>query len=275
MEEQIITIFCVCDDYFKSIGISDWHNVKLTTSEVMLICVIAMRFFYGNLETARKFLHEHKYITNNMSPSGLNKRIHKIPIEWWYEILEFMQKWRAGFGLSNEYIVDTFPVSVCRNIRIQRCRIYQGEEFRGYNSSKHEYFYGLKAAVVTTREGYPLRVMLCPGCEHDIEPLRLMDLKLPRGSEIYGDAAFTDYDFEDKLLEEQGIRLVVQRKVNSTRPIGLKDYINLNHIRGIIETSFGIISRMLPRKIHAITPEGFEFKVLGFIVAFATTFIST
>ncbi len=82
MEEQIIMIFCFCDDYFKSKEINDWHNVKLATSEVMLTYVIAMRFFYGSLATARNFFHEHKYIPNAMSPSGLNKRIHKIPNEW-------------------------------------------------------------------------------------------------------------------------------------------------------------------------------------------------
>ncbi len=42
--------------------------------------------------------------------------------------------------------------------------------------------------------------------------------------------------------------------------------INLKHVRGIIEPSFGIISRMLPRKIHVITLGGFELKVLCLIV---------
>lgn len=273
MEEQIIAIFCLCDDFIETQEVNDWPNVKLSTSEVMLICVVAMRFFYGNLELARKFLYEHKYTSKHLSSSGLNKRIHKIPAEFWHEILEFIQKWGKKFGLPLEYIVDTFPVSVCRNIRIQRCRIYQSEEFRGYNTSKREYFYGLKATVVVTREGCPVRVILCPGCEHDIVPFRIMDLKLPRGSEVYGDSAYTDYEYEDQLLEEQGIRLIAERKANSNRHMRLEDYVNLKHIRGTIETAFGVISRMLPRKIHAVTPEGFEFKVLGFIVAYATNFI--
>ena len=34
------------------------------------------------------------------------------------------------------YIVDTFPVAVCDNIRIGRCKIYQGEDYRGYKPSK-------------------------------------------------------------------------------------------------------------------------------------------
>ncbi len=99
-----------------------------------------------------------------------------------------------------------------------------------------------------------------------------MDLELHRGSEIYADSAYTDYEYEDKLLQEQGIRLIAARKDNTTRPIGLEDYMNLKHIRGIIESAFAVLSRMSPKKIHAVTQQGFEVKLLGFLVAFATTF---
>lgn len=272
MEEQIIAIYCLCDDFIVSKELKDWPNVKISTAEVMMSYVVAMRFFYGNLDLARRFLYESKYI-KKLTLSALNKRVHKIMPEWWYEILEFIQSWGKRNGLPSEYIVDTFPISVCRNIRIQRCRIYQGEDFRGFNVSKKEYFYGLKATVITTREGCPVRVILCPGKEHDIVPFRLMELNLPKGSEVYGDSAFTDYEYEDMLLNEKGIRLIAERKSNTTRPMQLEDYVNLKYIRGTIETTFGVISRLLPRKIHAVTPEGFELKVLGFIVAFATTFI--
>lgn len=43
-----------------------------------------------------------------------------------------------------KYLIDTFPIPVCDNIRIRRCRLYQGEAFRGYIPSKRRYFYGLK-----------------------------------------------------------------------------------------------------------------------------------
>ena len=43
--------------------------------------------------------------------------------------------------------MDSFPVSVCRTIQISRCKIYQNEDFRGFNKSKREYFYGLKLTL--------------------------------------------------------------------------------------------------------------------------------
>ncbi len=261
MELTIIAIYCLLDDYIFSIEHKDWPNVKLSTAEVMLIYVVGMKYFYGNTETARKFLIEHNYICNTLTKSGLNKRIHRIPKEWWEGILEYVQRIRHQGELPLEYIVDAFPVSVCRNIRIKNCRIYQGENFRGYNVSKHEWFYGIKVTVIASRDGCPLGVMLCPGSEHDSVPFKQMKLHLPQGSELYGDSAYVDYKYQDMLKEIHKIRLITEPKSNSHRPIELHDYVNLKYIRKFIEGAFGVISRLLPRKIHAVTAEDFEIKV--------------
>jgi hypothetical protein len=111
MEMQIIAIYCLLDDYIKSIGHQDWPNARLTTAEVMLINVVGMRFFYGNVETARRFLIDHRYIHNMLTKSALNRRTHQIPSEWWEQILEFIQRLKNGGILPQEYIVDAFPVS--------------------------------------------------------------------------------------------------------------------------------------------------------------------
>jgi Transposase DDE domain len=190
-------------------------------------------------------------------------------MNWWEDILEFVQKLRNGGMFPLEYIVDAFPVSVCINIRIRNCRIYQGEEFRGYNVSKREYFYGIKVTVIASRGGSPLRVILCLGSEHDSVPFKLMERNLPPGSELYG-----DYEHQDMLKEVEGIRLIVEPKSNSLRPIDLHDYVNLKHVRKFIEGAFGVLSRLLSRKIHAITPERFEIKVLGFLVAASVNFLT-
>lgn len=273
MEMQIIAIYCLLDDYILSKKYKDWPNTRLSTAEVMLIILVGMKFFYGNIETARNFLSEHKYIGKRLSKSALNRRMHQIPTELWEGLLEFIQKLRNQGVLPLEYIVDSFPVAVCRNIRIRSCRIYQDEEFRGYNFSKREWFYGLKVTVIASRDGCPLRVCLCPGSLHDSVPFKIMKRELPEGSEVYGDSAYLDYEHQDMLKEVEKIRLIAEPKSNSLRPIDLHDYVNLKYIRKFIEGTFGVISRFLPRKIHAVTQEGFEIKVLGFLIAVATNFL--
>lgn len=272
-EEQIIAIYCFCDDFLKTRGHQDWPNVKMTLAEIMLVYIVATRFFYGNIERARVTIKDRRYVNEGLSKGRLNTRLHAVDPQMWHDFIRFAYMQRKNLGLSKEFIVDSFPINVCKNIRINRSRIYEGEEFRGYNSSKREYFYGLKVNVVATAEGQPFEVMLCPGKYHDSEPFKLMNLDLPNGSSLYGDSAYTDYAKEEE-LKKQGVRVVIERKVNSQRPHLLEDWFDLKRFRRTIETTFSQISALLPKKIHAVTDLGFELKVIGFIIATAINFIT-
>lgn len=138
-EEQLIAIYCFCDDFLKSIGHQDWPNVKMALSEIMLVYIVATRFFYGNIERARFILYG-RYIKRGLSKGQLNRRLHQIADEKWHELIRYAYSLRAIKGLSQEFVIDSFPISVCRNIRIDRCRIYWSEVFRGYNASKKGIF---------------------------------------------------------------------------------------------------------------------------------------
>jgi len=272
MEDQIVTIFCLCDDYIRDLGHEDFCNVKWSTTEVMTCWVTAMKFWYGNIDRARHYLITSGIFSKDFTLSALLKRVHRIPYQWWTDILEFLQKWGKNYEVARDYLVDSFPVPVCHNIRINRCRLFQGEAFRGYNASKKVFFYGLKATVVTDLEGCPVRAILSPGREHDNVPFKLMDLDLPKGSCIYGDAAYEDINHENRRFEEEATRIIADRKSNSRRELPLEDYVNLKSLRKQIETTFSMITNLMPRKIHAVTSEGFELKVLGFVLAMAMGF---
>jgi len=121
--------------------------------------------------------------------------------------------------------------------------------------------------MLTDLRGHPIEVIFTPGSESDIRAFRRFDLNLPEGSFIYGDRAYTDYDYEDALLDEGGIRLVAQRKQNSRRPlIGPRRYLQACG-RKRIETTFSQITSRFPRSIVATTGKGFELKVFCFVLA--------
>jgi hypothetical protein len=267
MEMEIIASFCICDDFLKHMKIQDWHNSKMSNTEVMVTHIVSTRFYYGNLERARQCLQSQGYIKQMLSKSQLNRRLHQIPTKVWQGLLEYAYEYRAQLGLSRQFIVDSFPMAVCRNIRIRSCKLFKGRDFRGYNASKKEYFYGLKVTVVTTTEGQPVLTHFCPGKEHDVIPFKQLSLKmLPKGSKVYGDSAYTDYDYEDELLKD-GIELVIDRKSNSKRPMTLENYVNLKAHRRRIETAFAKISSWLPKKVHAVTGKGFILKLFGFLAS--------
>jgi hypothetical protein len=273
-ESQVIAIYCFCDDFLKARDHQDWPNVKLTLAEIMLVYIVSTRFFYGNIERAYKILKDQRYITKGLSKGQLNVRLHGVHPQMWHDLIRFAYEQRKYLGLSKEFVVDSFPINVCRNIRISRCRIYEGEEFRGYNTSKREYFYGLKVNMVATAEGQPFEVIFCPGKYHDSEPFKLMQLDLPEGSSLYADSAYTNYEKEEE-LKQRGIRPVIERKSNSCRPHLFEDWQDLKRFRRTIETTFSQISAFLPKKIHAVTDAGFELKTMGFIIALAINFIFT
>ncbi len=180
------------------------------------------------------------------------------------------------------YAVDSLPVPVCDNIRIRRCRIYpleveeghdddarpERKSFRGYIASKRRYFYGLRVHLVVTGAGEPVEFSLAAGSEADVTIFKELELDLPEGSIICADKAYTDYDYED-LLEEVGLHLKAQRKKNSKRPLAAWEEFLGKPIRQYIETVFGRLTSFFPKKIHAVTPGGFELKIVCFLLAFS------
>lgn len=108
---------------------------------------------------------------------------------------------------------------------------------------------------------------MATGSEADIEVFKEMALDLPEGSAVHADKGYTDYDYED-FLKEVGLELKSQHK-NSKRPMPAGEEFLGKPIRQYIETVFSELSAMFARKIHAVTPRGFELKIVCFLLAFS------
>jgi hypothetical protein len=271
VQEKIITIYCLCADFLAAYGYHDDPQVQMTTAEVMTIALVATEFFVGNQERSRVFLKEHGYIPRMLSKSRFNRRLHAIPDTLWQALFALLAEIAKANNESQEYVVDSFPVPVCDNIRIVRCRLYRDKAFRGRIASKRRYFYGLKVHLVITASGAPVEVLLAPGSLTDITVFRCLPLDLPKGSELYGDPAYTDYVVEDMLSEMAGITLTAQRKSNSKRPHpGWISYI-CEQTRKRVETTISVIEQRFARTIHAVTTRGFELKVFLSVLAYAIT----
>lgn len=271
MNEEITVIYCVCKDLLDAAGHQDDPQCRVTDAEVCMLAIVAARLFGGNFEKARIFLHEHGYMSSTISKSRMNRRLHRLaPIL--REIFEMLaQVWKAE-NKENVYLIDSFPVSVCQNIRISRCNIYNEEEFRGYNASKRVYFYGLKVHLITTVDGKPIEVLLTPGNVSDTKALNLFNFGLPNGSIIYGDKAYTWYEIEDLLAACDGIKLQPIRKINHKRQFDACTEFLQKVCRKTIEITNSMITKMFPKCIHAVTAAGFELKVFLFVMAHSFQF---
>jgi hypothetical protein len=212
----------------------------------------------------------HGYV-KSFSKSRFNRRLHRIPEALWQFTFQVLAQVHQESNPDGLHIVDTFPLPVCRNIRIKRCRLYREEAFRGYCASKKEYYFGLKVCVVVTQDGAPVEVLLSAGSTSDITCLRRMNLTLPEGSTLFGDSGFLDRDFETALREEAELNLVVPRRKNMKDQLeGCLQYI-CNHYRKRVETTFSLLAERFARSVHAVTPRGFELKAFLTVMAFAIT----
>jgi hypothetical protein len=264
--EKIITLYCFFDELLKALGHKDDPQAQLSTAEVMTIAIVAAEFFTGNQQKALDFLTSHGYI-KPFSKSRFNRRLHQIPETLWQLALFVLAQTHQETNPERVHVVDTFPMPVCHNIRIKRCKLYRDEAFRGYCASKKQYYFGLKVCVIVTEAGEPVELVLVPGSTADINALRSMDLNVPEGSEIFGDCGFLDREFEAALDEEAGLRLVVPRRSNMKDQLdGCLEYV-CRFCRKRVETTFSQLTERLARSIHAVTPRGFELKIMLTVLA--------
>ena len=263
----------MCDEFLKeAMGHRDDPRARMSTAEVMTVPLVAATSFGGDLDETRSFLDEYGYMPEMISKSRLNRRLHAIELGLWRGLFALLAEFFKRRNAERAYAVDSLPVAVCDNIRIRRCRLYPPEElggaFRGYIPSKRRYFYGLRVHLVVTGAGEPVEFSLEAGSEADVTVFKGLDLDLPEGSTIFADKAYTDYDYED-LLEEAGLHLKAQRKKNSKRPLLAWEEFLGKPIRQYIETVFSRLASLFARKIHAVTPRGFELKIVCFLLAFS------
>ncbi|HYE74272.1 MAG TPA: IS982 family transposase, partial [Blastocatellia bacterium] len=167
-----------------------------------------------------------------------------------------------------QYVLDSFPVELCDDIRIKRCRLAQDEKYRGKCAAKRRYFYGVKVHVVMTEGGLPVEFAFLPGHASDVRGLEALALELPPGSELFMDSGYTDYAAEDAVSESDTIRFSVCRKKNSRRRDAPAESYYKTLMRKRIETVFSQITRLFPKRIHAVSLKGFLMKLSFFIIAF-------
>lgn len=267
LQDKVIGIYCLVDDILKGIRHYEHAERKVSDSEVIATAIVAALYFKGNQSNAIGYMRSHKMIPNMIGKSGFTKRLHKIVslLMWMFLDIGRLFKYVCA---ELEYIIDSFPLRVCHNIRISRSKLLKGAQWRGYNASKREYFYGVKVQLVTTSKGIPVELYFVPGSEHDVEALRKMYFDLPAESNLYGDSAFTEYEMEELYKETELIKLMISRKANSKRPdLPYQAFLKTTMSKRI-ETTISEIVEMTPHSIYAFTFVGFLLKILLFIMAY-------
>ena len=276
MQDTIVTIYCLCDDLLKAMHYKDDRQTHFSSAEVMCVPVIACACFGGNIARTRAFLHSHGYFKVHLSASRFSRRLAALPAGVWHTLFQLLgevfKQHNSEGAYEGAYEVASFPVPVCHNIRINRCKLFpkqHKESFRGYCASKKSYFFGFKVQLLITAQGQPVEFVLTPGSMADQTGFGFLELDLPCGSIIHADKGYNDYGEEDLLREAGEILLQPLRKSNSKR--GRPAWVEFvsKPVRQRVETAISQITGLFPKHIHAVTQRGLELKLTCFVLAFA------
>lgn len=177
MCHRTLAIYCFIDDFLKARGHRQDCRAEVTDAEIITIALMAMLDFGGNFERSRLVLHELGLIRRLLSRSRFSRRVNRLAdlIHCLFHQLGGILK---DLHWESRYLLDSFSIAVCDNIRIKRWRIAQDEQYRGKVSSRRRYFYGVKMQVLATSDGIPVEFCILPGACADLQGLAELALDL-------------------------------------------------------------------------------------------------
>jgi hypothetical protein len=264
----IVTVFVLIDDLLKACAFEEDCRVQVGAAEILLVAVVAARYFANHHERALCLLIQLGYI-RRVSISRFNRRLHALS-DWLYGIVTLVGE---VFAQGEVFVIDTMPLPVCKRARARRCRKVRGKAFCGYCAAKREKFYGWRLHLICTAEGIPVAFDLLPASEHDLTALHELAFQLPQGATLFGDKGFISQPDACSLFEATGVRLVTARRVNMS-PNTWADDFDLALYRKRIETLYSQLESMGLQRLHARTNLGFDLKAWASLLALAFTNLS-
>jgi len=201
---------------------------QMHLSEVMTILVL---FHDSNYRTFKHFYLKHvcKKLTGEFPRLlSYNRFVEQIPRAF-SALTSFLQ---TRFGVcSGISFIDSTPLRVCHNMRINSHRVMAGLAARGKTSVG--WFYGFKLHLVINDQGELLNVCFTPGNVSDRAPVPKLSRKL--FGKLVGDKGYISQDLFEQLFT-RGLQLITRIKKNmKNRLIPLFEKLLLRK-RAIVET---------------------------------------
>ena len=117
-----------------------------------------------------------------------------------------------------EYIVDSCPIILAKGPRSGHAKVAPELCEKSYNSSRKEWYYGIKLhAVVARKPGHlpvPLSLMASGAAQHDLPAAKQImdDHASLRPGTLYADKAYIDADWANSLKQNRALELLTPRK---------------------------------------------------------------
>ena len=273
-EDFILIIFVIIDDlYQQHAPVSIFHrrhvkDAKLSDSEIITISICGELAGIDSENAWFSFVKKnYKHLFPKIGSRSRFNRTRRALLQT-TELLR--EKLLSVFSMpySQYFIVDSFPLSVCKFGRAR-----YSHTFRGYGAdygkcaSKKETYFGYKVHVMITLEGFITAFEITPASTDDREGLRDMTDGLSDIT-ILGDKGYVGENLSHE-MEEQRICLMSLKRSNSKNdwPKSVRQLIF--RLRRRVETVFSQLSEQLhAEKVLAKSFHGLCTRLVNKILAY-------
>jgi IS5 family transposase len=255
----IVTTYVVLADHLPAMGYRDDVRCHITAAEVLTVAVVAARYFHNHHERALYIMVQRGDIPH-LSVSRFNRRLHQL-LGCLQALLRHIGRPIQSHSL---YLVDAFPLPVCKRVRQRRCRKVRGEAFVGRCEAKREWFFGYKLHWCCTASGVPLAFTLRPARRHEGSAVSRLLSHVPAGATVLGDGSYVSQR-RAAFWQARGIRLIAKRygRMSPNTP----EERDLLLRRQMIETVHSQLESMGLQRLRAHTRPGFWLKVMCSLLA--------
>jgi hypothetical protein len=251
----IVAVFCLVDDWLEGKKLRQrGPDPELSDSEVLTIEIVGEHLGIDTEEGLYAYFRRH-YAEWFPALRGVHRTTFTRQAANLWAVKEELQKHLLGcVGFDPQVsLIDSFPVEVCRFARAYRCRRLAEESAFGYDETRKQTFYGLRAHLLVCWPGVIVGVDLAPA---DVHELRMAEELLLEGvvveveeGWVLGDRNYWSPDLAERLGEE-GLSLLAPCKSKKREEQPWPRW--LVHKRRRIETVFSqLVERYQAKKVWA------------------------
>ena len=224
-QTKLIRLYCtVCDEY----STTEWSVQRLSNNfrpqfldeeciTVYLWGIMKRRF---ELRAIYDYVKEHlsEWFPKMPSYQAFCYRLNRLAPAFQILAERWMDKLSEITEDEMKYLVDSCPIILAKQRRSSNAKVARDMCDKGYNSSRNEYFYGIKLHAFAGHHAGKLptacAMMISFASDHDLPVARkMMDACKPfYGGTLFADKAYIDDEWKTLLSEEYGICLLTPRK---------------------------------------------------------------
>lgn len=237
---KITDLFCVVDEFCKEydqivdkalLGNTPKRPPKMSKSEVITIAVL---FHLGGFRTFKHFYihYVQKHMQNEFPQTVSYNRFTELMQSNLMPMALFLKTCCLGkcTGIS---FIDSTPVRVCKNKRINRNKVFKGIANTG--KSTMGWFHGFKLHIIINEQGEILNFTITQASEDDREPLKQERFLDRIFGKLFADKGYVGKELA-KLLFVDGVQLITHIRNNMKNCLmTISDKILLRK-RSVIET---------------------------------------